>query len=119
MNTTENVIKQGAMYVSLKRDNKQIRDDRAEGIIEDAEMTYSRKLQDIDREIKGLERKRNNMLDLSPTNADSLMLGEDFNATKMVDKDLEIGIKIRELEIKKEILTSRYNFLFKAEVKNG
>jgi hypothetical protein len=119
MNTEVEQPRKGEFDIMLKLSNKQIRADRAEGLYESAEMRYGRAMEDIGMEIKELRRKRANMLDLSPTNADSLMLGEDFNAADMVKRDLEIGLKMRELEIKQEILTERYNFLFKGEVKNG
>lgn len=52
------------------------------------------------------------MLDLSPTDATSLVLASDFDAKNYVEKDLELGVKIRNLEIKLEIATKRYAYLF-------
>ena len=52
------------------------------------------------------------MLDLSPTHADSLVLASDFNAKQYVTKDLEIAVKIRNLEIKQELAKKRYEYLF-------
>ena len=63
-------------------------------------------------EIKKKKRDRENMLDMSPENAMSLMVASDFNATLFVQKDLELGVAIRNLEIKLEIATARYNELF-------
>ena len=37
----------GAFYGSLKRNNKQIRDDRALAIAEDTELVYKRKIEDL------------------------------------------------------------------------
>jgi hypothetical protein len=42
----------GAFVSSLKRNNKQIRDDRAAAIAEDTELVYKRKIEDIEMEIK-------------------------------------------------------------------
>lgn len=103
---------EGLFRGSLKRNNKQIRDDRADGISEDAQLAYQRKIQDMQMEQKRLVRKRNNMLDLSPTNADSLMLGEDFNSAKFIKDDIQIGVDLRNLEIQLEIATTRYVELF-------
>lgn len=103
---------EGLFRSSLKRNNKQIRDDRADGISEDAQLGYQRKIQDLRMEHKRLTRQRNNMLDLSPTNAQSLMLGEDFNSTKFVDDDIKIGVELRNLDIKIEIAEARYKILF-------
>ena len=102
----------GAFIESLKRNNKQIRDDRATSISEDAQIIYKREVEDLEIEIKKLMRERENMLDLSPTDANSLVLASDFNSKEFVNKDIEIGIKIRNLEIKLEIARNRYNHLF-------
>jgi hypothetical protein len=39
----------------------------------------------------------------------------DFHAKEFVAKDLDLGLKIRNLEIKQEIASKRYNELFKGE----
>lgn len=111
-NTTE---VQGAFIQSLMRNNKKIREDRAIAIQEQAELLYKRMVEDLQVSLKRLRRERENMLDLSPENATSLVLASDFDAEAFVNKDIEIGIKIRELEIKLEIASERYNSLFKGE----
>ncbi len=102
----------GVFIQSLKRNNTQIKADRATAISEDAEMSYKRMVEDLKMELKRLHRERANMLDLSPTNTQSLMLANDFDARKFSEKDLEIGVKIRNLEIKIEVAETRYNELF-------
>jgi hypothetical protein len=52
------------------------------------------------------------MLDLSPTNAMNLTLASDFDSKIYVDKDIELGVKIRNVEIKLEIARKRYAYLF-------
>ena len=52
------------------------------------------------------------MLDLSPEDANSLVLASEFDARAYVDKELELGVKIRNLEIKLEIAEKRYSYLF-------
>lgn len=103
---------QGAFLVSLKRNNSKIRDDRATAIGEDAMLIYKREVEDLQLQIKKLKREQENMLDLSPTDATSLVLASDFDAKNYVEKDLELGVKIRNLEIKLEIATKRYAYLF-------
>ncbi len=66
---------QGAFFNSLKRNNKQIRDDRATAITEDTELVYKRKIEDLEKEIA-------------------------------------LGIKIRNTEITLEIARQRYQYLF-------
>jgi hypothetical protein len=102
----------GAFIASLKRNNRQIRDDRATAISEDAQMLYRRAVEDLDVNLKRLKRDRENMLDLSPENATSLKLASDFNADEYVRKDIELGVAIRNAEIKLEIAKKQYEHLF-------
>lgn len=102
----------GAFLESLKRNNKQIRDDRAQAIGEDAEMIYKRKIEDMEITIKRMVRDQENMLDLSPENSTSLKLASDFNAEDYATKDIELGKNIRNLQIVLNIAKRRYNHLF-------
>lgn len=95
----------------LTRNNKQIRDDRAIAIIEDAELEYKRKIENMERDLKVLRRERDAMLDLSPGNSYSLT-PEKFDAALFVKKDLEMGVEIRNQEIQLEIARKKYNDLF-------
>lgn len=102
----------GAFVASLIRNNKKIRDDRAIAIVESAQIKYKRIIEDIEQEIKQKIRDRENMIDLSPTDANSLMLASDFKADDFIKKDLQIGIELRNLEIKLEIARKRFAHLF-------
>lgn len=104
--------KVGAFFSSLNRKNAKIKADRAIAIAEDAQLLFKRAVEDLETDLKRLNRDRANMLDLSATTTDSLMLASDFDAAKFVDKDIELGVKIRNLEIKLEIARARYNELF-------
>ena len=108
----EPLIENGIFQESLQRNNSKIRKDRAAAIKEDAEVIYKRKVEDFSLAIKKLTRERNNLLDLSPTHADSLILATDFDAERFSEADIKIGIDIRNLEIKLEIAISRYQILF-------
>ncbi len=116
-NTVENQLNElkGSFVTSLRRNNKQIRDDRALAIAEDAEMIFKREVEDINTELKRLRRERESMLDLGGTTTTAIISHADFNAKEFVAKDLDLGLKIRNLEIKLEIATKRYNELFKGE----
>jgi len=103
---------QGAFAESLKRNNKQIRHDRADAIVEDTELAYKRAIEDLELGLKKLNRERENMLDLSPTNAQSLVLASDFDCNAYVLKDLELGVKIRNDTIKLEVAQGQFNLLF-------
>lgn len=105
----------GAFVQSLKRNNSKIRADRAQAIAEDTELVYKRQIEDLELSIRKMKRDQENMLDLSPTDAQSLTLASDFDSAKYADKDLELGVKIRNAEIKLEIAKKRYNYLFGGE----
>ncbi len=105
----------GAFISSLKRNNRQIREDRAQAIGEEAQITYKRTVEDLELSIKRMKRQRENMLDLSPDNAMSLMVAEKFDARAFTDKDIELGVQIRNAEIKLEIATKQYAYLFGGE----
>lgn len=108
-------IQQGAFLSSLKRNNKQIRDDRATAIADVAQLKYKRKVEDLEMAIRDMKREQDNMLDLSPTNAQSLIIASDFDAEAYIGKDLELGVRIRNEEIRLEIARKRYAFLFGGE----
>ena len=111
-NTTTLNEMPGAFVGSLVRNNKKIREDRAIAIAEDAQTIYKREVEDIEMKIKKLKRERENMLDLSPTTSDSLVLASDFDAKAFVEKEIKMGVEIRNLEITLEIASTRYTHLF-------
>jgi hypothetical protein len=116
METNEiNEQQKGAFIQSLVRNNKKIREDRAIAIQEQAELLYKREVEDLQVKIKRLRRERENMLDMSPENATSLVLATDFDAEAFVKKDIEIGVELRNLEIKIDIASNRYKTLFEGE----
>ena len=64
MSEEKNNETKGAFLESLQRNNKQIRQDRAEAIAEDAELVFKRKVEDLEMKIKRMRRERDGMLDL-------------------------------------------------------
>jgi len=112
MENEEIIISEGAFISSLKRNYRQIREDRADVISEDTNLIYKRKIEDIELGIKKMKREQENMLDLSPKDTNSLMLASDFSSEQYVQKDIELGLKIRQAEITLEIAKKRYEYLF-------
>lgn len=108
-------VKTGAFITSLQRNNSKIRADRAQAIGEDTKLIYKRKIEDLDVSIKRMKREQENMLDLSPTSADSLVLASDFNSDGYAQKDIDLGVKIRNAEITLEIAKKRFVYLFGEE----
>lgn len=105
-------IKTGAFAESLKRNNSKIRADRATAISEDTQLVYKREIEDIELAIKKMKREQENMLDLSPSDAMSLVLASDFDSGGYVKKDLDLAVKIRNKEIELDLAKARYEYLF-------
>lgn len=103
---------EGALYQSLRRNNKEIRQDRADTISEDLEMTFSRGVQDLEVKLKRLTRERDSMYDFSPTNSQSLVMAKEIHADEILIKDNSLSIQIRQIEIELEIARNRYTYLF-------
>ena len=103
---------EGAFIASLKRNNREIRDDRAAAIAEDAQVMYRRSVEDLELQLNRMNRDRENMLDMSPDNVFSLKLASDFKADLFVAKDIELGVNIRNTEIQLEIARRQYKHLF-------
>ena len=104
----------GTFKTDLQRNFKQLKDSRAESVAEDVEIIYKRKIEDLCHEIRNIERDRENiMLDLSPNNVTSaLAVPSDFNAEEFLEKDIQLGIRKRNAEIKLDIVARRYEELF-------
>jgi hypothetical protein len=110
METLEN--KSGAFAESLKRNNKRIKEDRAIAISDDAELVYRRKVEDLEIEVKRLEREREGALDLSPDNTTTIIKVEDFSPQQFIDSDLRLTLQIRDRKIQLEEARERFKYLF-------
>ena len=96
---------------SLQRNNDQIREDRARIIGEDAALIYRRRLEDIELKIKRLEREQEGLTDISPLDKNSLTFA-DFQPEVFVQKDIELSLIIRNLNIQLELTRKRFEYLF-------
>jgi len=96
---------------SLQRNNDQIREDRARIIGEDAELIYRRRVEDIELKIKRLEREQEGLTDISPLDKNSLTFA-DFQPEAFVQKDIELSLIIRNLNIQLELTKKRFEYLF-------
>lgn len=96
---------------SLQRNNEQIREDRARTIGEDSELIYRRRVEDIELKIKRLEREQEGLIDISPLDQNSLIFAE-FQPEAFVQKDIELSLLIRNLNIQLEVSTKRFEYLF-------
>jgi hypothetical protein len=96
---------------SLQRNNDQIREDRARIIGEDAELIYRRRVEDIELKIKRLEREQEGLIDISPLDKNSLTFA-DFQPEGFVQRDIELSLTIRNLNIQLELTRNRFEYLF-------
>lgn len=96
---------------SLQRNNDKIRKDRARTIGEDSELIYRRRVEDIELKIKRLEREQEGLIDISPLDKNSLTF-VDFQPEAFVQKDIELSLLIRNLNIQLEVSTKRFEYLF-------
>lgn len=110
-NTNEN---KGTFKSDLLRTFKELKESRAEGVAEDVETVYRRKIEDLCRKIRDYDRNRENIiLELSPSSAFSNKVApSDFNAAEFLAKDMEIGLSKRDAVIRLEIVIERYETLF-------
>jgi hypothetical protein len=108
----EEVNSKGAFVTSLQRNNKTIREDRAANIAEDALIIYKRSIEDLEYKIRKAKQIRENALDLSPTNAMSLMVASEFDAKGFQEQDLALSLEIRNDSIKIAVLKARFAYLF-------
>ncbi len=96
---------------SLQRNNDQIREDRARIIGGDSELIYRRRVEDLELKIKRLEREQEGLIDISPLDRNSLTFA-DFNPEEFVQKDMELSLIIRNLNIQLEVTRKRFEYLF-------
>ena len=59
-----------------------------------------------------MKREQENMLDMSPKDANSLILASDFDSNSYTQKDIDLGVKIRNAEITLGIAKERFGYLF-------
>lgn len=102
----------GAFGTSLHRNNKAIRRERANALAADAATMYRRLVEDLELERLRLRRRQEDLLDLSPTDANSLVPAADFDAEAFAAGDHSLSVQIRNVEIKLELASARLNYLF-------
>lgn len=110
-NSTDDAKKGGALWGSISRNIKQIKEGRALSILEDAELAYKRKIENMELTLKKLNRKVEDSLDMSPDSTTTLLM-KDFDADKFIEADANAAYDIRNLTIQLNECKKRYNVLF-------
>ncbi len=109
-------VPEGAFVESLKRSNKSIKAARAEAIGEEAYMVSKRQVEDISIVIKQIKRDLENMLDMSPENAMSLIPGKDFDSKAFFAERLSLTRKLRKANDDFRDMKSDHKLLFGEEL---
>ena len=107
---------EGLFNTSLLRDSSKVLRDRALQLIQKAKLNYCRAVEDMVVELNNLKLEQEAMIDLSPEDANSLILSKNFDPKNFVAKDNEIAQKIWELEIKIDIAKKRCFVLFGVKI---
>lgn len=103
---------EGKFFKKLTQSNKDLQADRAQLIASQVSRFLNRRLEDIDVEINQLIVDRDSLLDVRPSQTTTILNPSDFDTNSFIDKYINYGIKLRELEIKKEIIQKSVNDLF-------
>jgi len=109
--TEEVAGKNGTLWASLSRNIKQIKEGRALSILEDAELSYKRKIEDMAQTLKRLNRNVEASLDMSPENVTTLKM-VDFDPEAFIEADAKAAYEIRNTTIQLNECKKRYNSLF-------
>lgn len=112
MSLTTEEMQQGKFYESVIRNNKQIKADRGQQLLEDSEMSFRRRIEDAERNLVRKRRHLVNMLDLSPENATSLKPVENFDPDLFAETYCSISVEIRNDAIKLNEYKKAYNLLY-------
>jgi len=110
-NATDDAKKNGALWGSISRNIKQIKEGRALSILEDAELAYKRKIENMELALKKLNRKVEDSLDMSPDSTTTLLM-KDFDADAFIEADAKAAYDIRNSTIQLNECKKRYNALF-------
>jgi hypothetical protein len=103
--------KGGELWSSLSRNIKQIKEGRALSILEDAELSYKRKIENMTQTLKRLHRNVEASLDMSPENVTTLKM-VDFDPEAFIESDANSAYEIRNISIQLNECKKRYNKLF-------
>ena len=107
----------GLFDQSLKRNFKQIREDRADLMKKSTRALYKREIDDLYTELDTLEVDRNNLLDFAGDSTTRIISPSDFDAKNFIGKDKQLTMRAREIRIQIEEFTERFKSLFGAEYK--
>jgi len=109
------VEKKGRFFKNITLSNKSIREARASQIDRAVGLKYKRMVEDLETKKEDLMADRENATDLSPSIATSLVPAQDLDADKFVANDLQLTIKLRNIQIQLDAAKERYEYFFGVE----
>lgn len=112
LDTAPDVELKGLLGETLKRNTKEIREERGKTLYEDLSVEYEREIQDLEREIRRKESEQNRQFDFSPGTTISLSFAENFDPRTILKQDQEKSLDINNLRVKRNLLAKRSNTLF-------
>lgn len=91
----------------LSRSGDRVLKDRAESVSKLATMAQTRLVQKLEEKSIELDMKKQELIDLSPDNRQTLKLGRDFNPEQWVEKYQSVSLDIvnNEVELKTAVAT--------------
>ena len=101
----------GALYASLARSNKQIREERGTDLVEELRVSYERRVQDLEMDISKILRNQKRNFDFGGTSTTSLVV-KDVNSKEIMDVDLAIELELHNLNVKLGHVKRRLKYLF-------
>jgi predicted DNA binding CopG/RHH family protein len=105
-------MKNGKFFTGLVMSNEEIKEKRGAAVCEKAELAYRRAKENLEEQIKEMERDREDILDFSATDANDLNVAKNFDAKDFVTKDTRLGLRLRDAQLQLEIVSKRYDELF-------
>ena len=105
-------VKRGKFYKNITQSNKSIREVRAAQIDRAVSLKYKRLVEDLETKKEDLLADRENATDLSPSHATSLVPAQDLDADKFVANDLQLSIKLKNVQIQLDVARERYEYFF-------
>lgn len=102
----------GTFQSILMRNNAKLREDRGALIAKSTEKSYRRSIEDLQDKLETLKADRTQLLDINPGNTQTIINPSDFDHAAFVEKYTQMGLQIREIEIKIDVAQRGYNELF-------
>jgi len=104
-------MRKGKLITQLNKSQKEINTDRIDSIYENSEMSYKRRIEDKELQIKNMKIDREALLDFSDKG--EIIKSSRFDCGRLTNEDAKISCEIKNQEMTLEVLKERYKVLFK------